>query len=242
MCTTLRVSPTSFICEDKSLQLFTVHDRGTAQDVPLWLNFRVTCTPVYSCVASRGSIHTVTLSTGTTLPPSILSSMSAGMSRFHVALSTTLSCSSLFTCKHTIMRPVHISQSCFPVFPVRLKSNWSGHRGQGGTPNNELVQQLTVIWGKVFFMRLNIFLWDCRSPMVRGSLAPSLVLPFDVSFRPFSSRTVFTWRRKKQLTSHLLFDGSTCTPVVSLETIKIIASIAQGQSCNGELISCQLLN
>lgn len=76
-------------------------------------------------------------------------------------------------------------------------------------PNNELLiqleGQLTVTWGKVFFMRLNIFLWDCRSPMVRGSLAPSFVLPFDLSCRLFSSRTVFTWRWRKQFMSHLSF-------------------------------------
>lgn len=61
----------------------------------------MTCTPVYSFVASSGSIHTVTLSTGTSLLPSILFRMSAGMFWLQVILSSSLSCSSLFTCQHT---------------------------------------------------------------------------------------------------------------------------------------------
>ena len=72
---------------------------------------------------------------------------------------------------------------------------------------------LTVTSGKVFLMRLNILLWDCRSPIVRGSLAPSLVLPFDFSFRLFPSRTAFTYGEKTQLTFHMLreFKGYRCT-------------------------------
>lgn len=72
---------------------------------------------------------------------------------------------------------------------------------------------LTVTSGKVFLMRLNILLWDCRSPIVRGSLAPSFVLPFDFSFRSFPSRTAFTYGEKTQLTFHMLreFKGSRCT-------------------------------
>lgn len=73
--------------------------------------WKMTCTPVYSLVASSGSIHTVTLSTGTSLLPSTLFSMSAGMFWLQVILSSSLSCSSLFTCQHTHGTVTHRSSS-----------------------------------------------------------------------------------------------------------------------------------
>lgn len=73
--------------------------------------WKMTCTPVYSLVASSGSIHTVTLSTGTSLLPSTLFSMSAGMFWLQVILSSSLSCSSLFTCRHTHGTVTHRSSS-----------------------------------------------------------------------------------------------------------------------------------
>lgn len=54
------------------------------------------------------------------------------------------------------------------------------------------IHLLTVISGNVFFIRLYIFRCDCRSPIVRSSLAPSLVSPFDFSLSVSSSRTLFT--------------------------------------------------
>lgn len=179
----------------------------TVQCIALENDFRATYTPVYSCVASRGSIHTVTLSTGTTLPAFILSRMSAGMSWFQVTLSTTLSCSSLFTCKY--------KQSDFNQTELG-----TGQRSGRNTQTFILALGLTVISGKVFFMRLNIFLWDCRSPIVRGSLAPSFVLPFDFSFRLLLSRTVFTCAGEKWLKTQPPVDSllhvPLCTPAVSL--------------------------
>lgn len=72
---------------------------------------------------------------------------------------------------------------------------------------------LTVTSGKVFLKRLYIFLWDCKSPWVRSSLAPSFVLPFDLSFRLFSSCTFFTWEEKN--TTYVRFKIPRCTQMYS---------------------------